>query len=141
MEWKKQSKIIHLNQFRPTSEKHLIENCKALEIIIRSCRGQCIVLDNFYKHLRCCKLHKHRGLLGIQKKYNTYIRTFFAPICTVVDHTFLLFNTNKERRNEQGYRNLQIDSVHFSASQYLGLASRLLPRFILTVETIASELL
>ena len=138
----RQGKLIHLDSYQPSSETHLIRIANALEKRIRNCRGHCFVLDNFYKHLRCCRSHKdsNQGLLGFQKKFNAFIRRFFANICTVVDHTYLLFDTSKERRNEWNYRKLQRDSVHFSAEQYLRVASRLLTRFP-PMNTIARGLL
>ena len=130
VECKNRNKTIHLSKNRPSSENHLLNICSALQKKIKNCRATCIIVDNFYKHLRCCSSHmeSNRGMFSLQRRYNVIIRKFFATQFTVIPHTSLLFNSYADKRNEKKYRELQIDAVHFSPCQYLKIAARLLPR-------------
>jgi hypothetical protein len=80
--------------------------------------------------MTCCEAHKamYPDLLKHQKKCNLLITNFFQKKANriVVDHRHLLMGNRQY--DLKGYRERQLDSVHFGFKDYENMAVKLLKK-------------
>ena len=117
-------KNIHLTKFEPKSENYLNNLRQTFKKILAITKAKVIIIDDIYRHVRCCKNHDFPGMIKFFTKQNKALKETFSEY-TVLDHRKLLgFNYHKIK-NVTEYKKILVDSVHLRKAFYSKIAEYL----------------
>ena len=92
--------------------------------ILAITKAKVIIIDDIYRHVRCCQNHDFPGMIKFFAKQNKALKETF-PEYTVLDHRKLLgFNYHKIK-NVTEYKKILVDSVHSRKRFYSKIAEYL----------------
>jgi len=121
-------KIFHITEFVPKSDNNVRRSRLLLKRILGISSAKVIIIDDVYRHLRCCTLHMYPGLVKYFAKRNKELKEFF-PQYEVLDHRRLLNVNFRKITTVHHYKDLLIDSVHLKPKHYLEIIQTLWAKY------------
>ena len=118
IEISKNPKNIHITDFKPKSDSYVQKARKRLEDILSLTSAKVIIIDDVYRHIRCCDKHLFPGLVSYLSKRNKELQKQFSKKYIVLDHRTLLKEKFYKIRNLRFYKTLLEDSVHLKPIFY-----------------------
>ncbi len=122
-------KNIHILKFEPKSDEYLNKLRLTLKKILSITKAKVTIIDDIYRHVRCCNNHLFPGLIKFFAKQNRELKNIFSEY-TVLDHRKLLgFNYHKIK-SVTAYKQILVDSVHLKAIYYDKIAEYLITNIL-----------
>jgi len=123
-------KNIHILKFEPKSDAYLNKLRLTLKQILSITKAKVTIIDDIYRHVRCCNNHLFPGLIKFFAKQNRELKNTF-PEYTVLDHRKILgFNYHKIK-SVVAYKQILVDSVHLKPQYYEKIAEYLVNNILL----------
>ena len=117
-------KTIHLMKFVPQPDSYVEIVRGELKKKLSTLKCKIFIIDDPYRHLKCCKYHKAPGLMQYLTKRNKELHTFFSEY-TVLNHKNLCSLSNRKLKSLSYYAGLLEDKVHFKGVIYRAWADNL----------------
>ena len=113
-------KTIHLEKFVPKPENEIAAKFESFKNYCAQINCTIIVLDLIPRHIHCCDIHRHRGLMAFQKAVNKKYIEMLKTLKNVSIIRFLYCTTNSYRwmKISANLKSIYTDSVHLKQSYY-----------------------
>jgi len=120
-------KTIHLLKFVPQPDSYVQIVRGNLKEKLKNLQCRIFMIDDPYRHLKCCEEHHNPGLLGYLSKRNKELHDFFSEYI-VLDHRRLCSLPFRKLKCMSYYAGLLEDKVHFKNIIYKAWAEFLYER-------------
>jgi hypothetical protein len=114
----KNPKVIHLEKFIPQSNKNVHEKRESLRNILSIVQAKIYIIDDPLRHVNCCSVHNHPGLMSYLHKRNKELKQYFGNSYEVLDHRKLINEPFRKLKCIFHYKKILVDAVHLRPEYY-----------------------